>query len=108
MRDDTARLEDILDSIALIEKSLLKRKIYELTELEFQGVLRCLEIIGEACRAVSEELKAQYIEIPWREIADMRNVIIHQYFEVDAEKIDVVLEKNLPELKTKILGILGK
>ena len=57
MRDDSARLQDILNSINLIEVTLADgRLVYDLSEIEFQGILRCLEIIGEAAKAISKEL----------------------------------------------------
>jgi uncharacterized protein with HEPN domain len=57
VRDDSARLQDILNSINLIEVTLADgRLVYDLSEIEFQGILRCLEIIGEAAKAISKEL----------------------------------------------------
>lgn len=108
MRDDFTRLKDILASIELIEKTLAdNRLVYDLTEIEFQGVLRCLEIIGEASKAISEELKEQAPNIPWRAISDMRNVLIHQYFEVDQEKIELVVHGALEDLKNTVLRLLS-
>ncbi len=106
MRNDKERLLDILESINVIEKNLLLRKIYELHELEFIGIVRCIEIIGEACRCISDILKNQYSNVLWREIANMRNILVHQYFEVDHDKIAKVIEKDLPLLKEQVEKIL--
>lgn len=58
MRDDISRLQDIFNSIKLIEATLPNgRLVYDLYEIEFQGILRCLEIIEEASKAISQELK---------------------------------------------------
>lgn len=109
MRDDIQRLEDIVHSITIIEKALSKNpNLYELGELEYLGIVRCIEIIGEACNAITNELKNKYPEITWRAIINMRNVLIHQYFEVDEDKIEEVVINNLPELKKSIEKILSK
>ena len=108
MRDDSARLQDILNSINLIEVTLSNgRLVCDLSEIEFQGVLRCLEIIGEAAKAISKELKDENPNIPWRAISDMRNVLAHQYFEVDHEKIELVVHGSLEDLKSTVIKILG-
>jgi uncharacterized protein with HEPN domain len=109
MRDDFSRLQDILDSITLIEKTLSNGlQVYDLTEIEFQGILRCLELIGEASKSLSEEVKNKYPEIPWRAIGDMRNVLAHQYFEVDPEKIENVINDSLNTLKNSVLDAINR
>ncbi len=50
-----------------------------------------------------DDLKNTHTEIPWRAIADMRNVLAHQYFEVDHEKVDKVIENSLQELKQVVV-----
>lgn len=105
MRDDTTRLIDILDSISIIEK-YNSVDLSQLNELEFQGVIRCLEVIGEACRYLSQEIKSKHSEIPWRAISDMRNILIHQYFEVDEESVENVIKNHLPKLKETINKII--
>ena|SRR3989338_9604309 len=109
MRDDKARLLDILEAIQLLEKHLPSNKaLHELDELKFMGVVRCLEIIGEACNHLSEELKKKYSDVPWRQIANMRNILAHQYFKVDTEKVEKAIKDNLPKLKSQIENILNK
>lgn len=108
MRDDISRLQNILNSMKLIEATLPNdRLVYDLSEIEFQGILRCLEIIGEASKAISQELKEQNTHIPWRAISDMRNVLAHQYFEVDHEKIELVVHGSLEDLKRTVVKLLG-
>jgi uncharacterized protein with HEPN domain len=67
-------------------------------------VLRGLEIIGEASKNLSRDLRVRYREVPWREIAGMRDKLIHGYFGVNLELVWVTIK--LPELKDKILKIL--
>ncbi len=103
MRDDTGRLQDILDAINLVNKSISKsNKLHEFNELEYLGIVRCIEIIGEACNRLSNDLKQQYPQIPWKAIVNMRNILIHEYFDVDHEKIEEVIKIHLPELKETI------
>ncbi len=109
MREDKDRLQDILEAIGLLEKYLSNNKpLYTLTELEFMGVIKCIEIIGEACRGLSDGFKQKYVEIPWRQIANMRNILAHQYFEVDVEKVEQVIKEEIPKLKVQIEEILKK
>ena len=107
MRDDKERLVDILDAIKILEKSLHPNKeLYLLNELEFLGVIRCIEVLGEACKNLSDDFKNKYPDVPWRQIANMRNILIHQYFKIDTEKVEKVVKQDLPALKLKIQEIM--
>lgn len=109
MRNDKKRLQDILESIQLLEKHLSNNKeLYKLNELEFMGVVRCIEVIGEACRYLSEGLKTKYPDIPWREISNMRNILAHQYFNVDIEKVEIAVKQDIPRLRIEIENIIRR
>ncbi len=109
MRDDKERLLDILKALELLKKQLPEDiPLHQLKELEFMGVVRCIEVIGEACRSLSESLKSQFPEIPWRQIANMRNVLAHQYFNIDVEKVERAVQKDFPKLKFQIEKILAE
>jgi uncharacterized protein with HEPN domain len=71
----------------------------------FHAVIRNIEIIGEACRQMPRTLKARYSQIPWQKISNMRNVIAHEYFGVDAELVWQVCQKSIPALEEQIKGI---
>ena len=71
-------------------------------------VLYSLVVIGEAARHVPEEVKADYPEIPWRDISDMRNVLIHEYFGVDPEILWETIHNDLPSLQTFLKSIYAK
>jgi len=58
-----------------------------------------LQIIGEACRAISEPLKAQYPAVPWSSIIGMRNIVVHLYFGIDEEVVWSAVAHDLPILK---------
>ena len=107
-KDDTVYLKHILDAIQQIEQYLqgVTKEQFLQTKLLQDGVVRELEIIGEASRNLSEELRQKHSDIPWRQIIGMRNRIIHEYFDVDLEIVWEVTEKDLPDLKARIQAIL--
>jgi uncharacterized protein with HEPN domain len=106
MRDDKEKLFDILEAIEIIEKYLSERKIYDLNEIEIAGILRYLEIIGEASHSISEKIKNQYSEIPWKLIKDFRNVLVHQYFDINLKMVENAINKEIPILKQNIQKII--
>ncbi len=101
MKDDKAYLEHILLCIS---------KIYNYTkEVDKEGfmnddmiqdaVIRNIEIIGEATKKISDNLKSTYFEIPWKEMAGMRDKLIHDYMGVDIDVIWQTIKTDLPELE---------
>ena len=108
MKRDKAYLKHILDAISNIEKFIEGvNKENFLGNIEKQyAVLRGLEIIGEATKNLSEELKKKHPNIPWKEIAGMRDKLIHQYFGVNLDLVWETIKTKLPELKTQISEIL--
>jgi uncharacterized protein with HEPN domain len=64
----------------------------------FLAVVRSLEIIGEAARQLPKAFKDDHLEIPWREIAGLRNVIAHEYFGLDADILWDVIRSQIPAL----------
>jgi uncharacterized protein with HEPN domain len=70
------------------------------------AVIRNLEVIGEAVKNIPPEIRSKYPEVPWRQIAGFRDVVIHHYFGVDLNIVWTVIRKHLKELKPKIERIL--
>jgi uncharacterized protein with HEPN domain len=64
--------------------------------------LRRITIIGEATKRLSKEFREQHPTIPWKEIAGMRDVITHDYDEVDLDEVWTVINENLPQLLSYI------
>ena len=107
MRDDRRRLLDIAEAIERIEKYASKgREAFEDDELIQNWILHHLQVIGEAARAISDELKNEHNEMPWQQIVGMRHILVHRYFEVDTDLIWSVVEDDVPALKQQIELIL--
>src|SRR3989344_9632250 len=106
-KNDLAFIEHILDSINAIEtfsEKLTKKKL-SASRLKQSAIVREIEIIGEAVKNMSENLKKNHKEIPWREITGTRDKMIHHYFGVDLDIVWNIIKVNLPELKAKIVNI---
>jgi uncharacterized protein with HEPN domain len=71
-----------------------------------RACLKSLEIIGEASRYISEDLKMAHPEVPWRQMTGLKNKLVHHYFGVDWEIVDDVLKNELPGLRQDILRLL--
>ncbi|HOQ51238.1 MAG TPA: DUF86 domain-containing protein [Candidatus Atribacteria bacterium] len=67
--------------------------------------MRRLEIIGEAAKSLEEEFRQRYPELPWKSMAGMRDVLIHQYFGVDLHRVWLTIKDDLPTIKQKIMEI---
>ena len=80
---------------------------FQENELVIDGVVRNLEIIGEAVKKIPTEIRIKHPGIEWNKIAGVRDILIHAYFSVDIEILwDIVINK-LPALKTKVSDIMA-
>ena len=75
-------------------------------EMVQAAVIRCVEVIGEAARLISNDTRKRAPEIPWPLITGMRNVLAHDYGAVDLDKVYEVVTENLPELLAQLTGLI--
>jgi uncharacterized protein with HEPN domain len=108
MKDDRVYLRHIRDAITRIESYVGGGRSAFLAETMVQdAVIRNLEVIGEAVKNLSSELRGRYPDVPWARIAGMRDVLIHGYFGVRIETVWAAVENRLPELKRLVDELLG-
>lgn len=108
MKDAAIFLEDILKNIELIDEFTIsgnKENFMEDTKTQY-SVIRGIEIIGEATKNLPKNITDKYPDIPWKDIAGMRDKLIHAYFGVDSKRVWSVVKDDLPDLKKRIKIIL--
>ncbi|MDQ7859298.1 MAG: DUF86 domain-containing protein [Armatimonadota bacterium] len=109
MRDPRERLRDMLEAIAAIERHLYRGKVaFEQDELLQGWFVRNLQIIGEAARALPEDVRALAPEVEWPKIIGMRNVLVHGYFDIDAEVVWEAASRDALALKPRIEQLLQR
>jgi len=108
VRDNLAYVRHIIESIKVIEGHL-----YGVTKETFLGsvllqdaVIRRLEVMGEATKNISTSFRVQFPEVPWRQMAGMRDTLIHEYFGVDLNEVWNTIYKDLPELRMQLRDII--
>lgn len=107
-KDPKVFIGHIVDSIELIEQysdKLTSSKFKKNIALQ-DAIIRRLEIIGEAVKNIPTSFKIRYPEIPWKQMAGMRDVLIHEYFDIDLSLTWAVVKRELPSLKAKLQLLL--
>jgi uncharacterized protein with HEPN domain len=106
MDRDKLYLQHIVESIKKIRQYTegITVEDFKKDPLIQDGVVRQLEIIGEAARVMSEETKKKYPDIPWYNISGMRNRLIHEYFQVDIDAVWKTVTEDLQLLLEKFEG----
>jgi len=108
MSRDNASLLDIFNAgqQALQFARELTREQLELDDLRQSAILYQIVIIGEATKRLSREFRSQHPRIPWKRIAGLRDILIHQYDYVDIDVIWAVIQQEIPELLAMIAPLL--
>ena len=108
-RKDKMRLQHILEAIERLEKYAggLTREELESDVLRYYGIVKNIEIIGEAARMLTDEFKKANDDVPWLSIANMRNFLVHEYFQVDSDTVWEVIHGDIVELKKHVLRYLS-
>ena len=108
MIKDSVYLKHILDTIADLEKFLKgvsEENFFKNREKQY-AVLRALEIIGEASKNLSSEAKVKSPDVDWKNIAGLRDKLIHAYFGVNLTLVWEILQRDIPELKKQAQKLL--
>ncbi len=106
-KDISVFIGHILESIARIEEFTkgVPKKEFLISVQKQDAVIRRLEIIGEAVKNIPISFREKYSEVPWKEIARIRDKLIHGYFGIDLELTWDIVKKDIPVLKGKIKKI---
>ena len=104
MKHDDLFLQHILDAIQKIEQftNSITRNDFVIDDKTNLAVIRLLEIIGEAANHISQDSRLHMSEILWKEIVGFRNILIHEYFNVDFDIVWKTIQVNIPVMKNKI------
>ncbi|MBI5228311.1 DUF86 domain-containing protein [Candidatus Micrarchaeota archaeon] len=101
-------LEDMIECIGKIQgytENLSESAFYK-NPMAVDAVIRNLEIIGEAAKKISQEIKTKYPQVEWRKIAGLRDILIHEYSGINKEIIWDIVKNKIPKLKVSIEKIM--
>lgn len=109
-RNPRLYLTDILESIQTIEHYTqgVTQERFETDKLLQAGMLHWLQIIGEASTKLPSELKKQHPEIPWRDVAGFRHIVVHDYFAIQLPRVWKVVTEDLLPLKETVQQMLAE
>jgi len=107
-RDYGDFVQDILDSINDVENFIdgMEFEDFIKDKKTVYSVVRAIEIIGEAAKNVPEQVRKKYPDVPWKQMAGMRDKLIHEYFGVDLEILWETAKDDVPQLKTPISEVM--
>lgn len=97
-RDYLNDIIEVIDDIQCFTENLSLKDL-ESDKKTLYAVIRCLEILGEAVKKIPKNVKEIYPDIPWKDMAGMRDVLIHDYFGVDVETVWLTVNEKIPHIK---------
>ncbi|MCH5226209.1 MAG: DUF86 domain-containing protein [Muribaculaceae bacterium] len=105
---DPIRLQHILESIDGLLESYSQLDFENLNnkDIRYFGIVKLLEIIGEASYMLTKEFKDKHPETPWKQIIDMRHILVHGYYKMDKNYIQSTIEEDLGPLRLQILSYI--
>lgn len=108
IRDDNVYLQHILEAIQAIEEYLqgIDYDRFMSNRMVQDAVIRRIEVIGEATKNLSLEIRRKYDDVPWQKIAGMRNRLIHGYFGVDLDAVWDTATRDVASLRAKVEQII--
>lgn len=99
----------MIEALDRIDRHLTAgRRAFSADEVAQVWVVHHLEILGEAARGVSAELRAKHPEVPWSTLVAMRAVLVHQYFRVDVDRVWGTMERDLPPLRSALAALVAE
>lgn len=102
MRSARLRLQDILDAVAVITRYLpADRAVFDADPPLQSHIFRHLMIVGEAAWNLSQPIKDLHPQVPWKQIAGMRHIMVHDYFKVNWNRVYETAQDDIPVLKPK-------
>jgi len=109
MQKSSFKIQNMLDAEEFIQG--LSYEAFISDKKTFNAVVRSIEVIGEAVKNIPDSIRSRYSDIPWKEMAGMRDKLIHFYFGVDQEAVWVTVKERIPTIRPifeKILQDLEK
>ncbi len=109
-RDSRIYLEDILEAIRKIASytAHLSKAAFLEDEKTLDAAVRNLEVIGEAVKKLPEDLRAQHPTLEWKKMAGLRDILIHEYFGLDAEIVWDIVTTKVPTLNQAVRAMLNQ
>jgi len=100
MKDDSLYREHMIECIERIyQYTQLDRGVFYSSSLVQDAVVRNLQTMAESSQRLSPEEKSKHPDIPWREIAGFRNILVHDYLGLDLDVVWSVVEQDIPKLR---------
>ncbi|HEX4046334.1 MAG TPA: DUF86 domain-containing protein [Elusimicrobiota bacterium] len=107
-RDFKVYLDDILEATERILRYTAGAAEFARDERTLDAVVRNLEVIGEAAKGIPADVRKAHPQVEWKKLAGLRDILIHEYFGVDAAIIKDIVKNKLPDLKSNIRAIIKK